>query len=84
MSKAISVELDERLESYIDRVERERGVPAERACAELMLAGYAEIVRHLHQQYITGEITFRQMAKKMGLEYRQLYALLEDLQLPTA
>jgi hypothetical protein len=82
MPKAISVKLDER--SYIDCIEQERSMPAEQACVELMQAGYIEIVRHLHWQYINGEITFRQMAKKMGLEYRQLYTLLEELQLPTA
>jgi hypothetical protein len=38
----------------------------------------------LHRQYLKGEITFRRMAKELGLEYRQLYALLEELNLPLA
>jgi hypothetical protein len=41
-------------------------------------------VRQLHLQYLKGEITFRRMAKELGLEYRQLYALLEELNLPLA
>lgn len=41
-------------------------------------------VRRLHSQYLIGDITFRRMAKELGLEYRQLYALLEELNLPLA
>jgi len=45
---------------------------------------YYQQVRQLHNQYLKGEITFRRMAKELGLEYRQLYALLEELKLPLA
>jgi hypothetical protein len=47
-------------------------------------SGYFERIRQLHRQYLQGEITFRRMAKELGLEYRELYALLEDLKLPVA
>lgn len=52
--------------------------------ANLRRAGYHDLVRRLHRQYLDGEITLRQMAKELGLEYRELYALLEELNLPMA
>jgi len=54
------------------------------ATIDLLRTGYYERVRQLHRQYLHGEITFRRLAKELGLEYRQLYALLEDLKLPVA
>ncbi len=51
---------------------------------DLLRIGYYERVRQLHRQYLHGEITLRRLAKELGLEYRQLYALLEDLKLPVA
>jgi hypothetical protein len=49
-----------------------------------MRAGYHDLVRRLHRQYLDGELTLRSMANELGLEYRELYALLEKLGLPMA
>jgi hypothetical protein len=40
-----------------------------------MRAGYYNIVRHLHQRYLNGDLTLRQMARELGLEYREVYTL---------
>jgi hypothetical protein len=84
MGKAVSVELDERLERFIDHVQQSKHLPPPQISAELMRAGYFDLVRRLHRQCLEGEITMRSMAKELGLEYRELYALLEDLKLPVA
>jgi hypothetical protein len=84
MGKAVSVELDERLERFIDHVQQSKQLPPTQISAELMRAGYHDLVRRLHRQYLDGEITLRAMAKELGLEYRELYALLEDLNLAIA
>ena len=63
---------------------RDKHLPPPQISAELMLAGYHDLVRRLHRQYLDGEITLRAMAKELGLEYRELYALLEELNLAIA
>jgi hypothetical protein len=62
----------------------QKRISPQQATVALLQAGYYERVRQLHRQYLQGEITFRRMAKELGLEYRQLYALLEELNLSLA
>lgn len=54
------------------------------AAGDFLKVEDSQQVRQLHRQYLEGEITFRRMTKELGLEYRQLYALLEELNLPLA
>ena len=84
MASAISIELDDRLQRFIEQIQKNKRVSPGEATIDLLRTGYYERVRQLHRQYLNGEITFRRMAKELGLEYRQLYALLEDLNLPLA
>jgi len=84
MASAISVQLDERLQRFIKQLQKRKRVSPGEAAIDLLQTGYFERVRQLHRQYLAGEITLRRMAKELGLEYRQLYALLEDLKLPVA
>lgn len=83
-AKVISVELDERLERYLHSLQKKRRIPPTQASAELIQAGYYDMVRRLHRQYLSGELTLRRMAAELGLEYRELYALLEELGLAIA
>ena len=39
-------------------------------------------VKELHRRYLGGEFSLRGMAKRLGLSYRDLYAILEELGLP--
>jgi len=84
MTTAISIELDDHLQRFIAYLQKSRRITSRQAAIDLLKAGYYQQVRQLHSQYLMGDITFRRMAKELGLEYRQLYALLEELNLPLA
>jgi triphosphoribosyl-dephospho-CoA synthetase len=84
LGRAVSVELDERLERFVDQAQRSKSRSAPEVSADLMRAGYLDVVRRLHREYLEGQITLRGMAAELGLEYRELYALLEELDLPLA
>ena len=48
------------------------------------LSGATDIayVKELHRRYLNGAFSLRGMAKRLGLSYRDLYAILEELGLP--
>jgi hypothetical protein len=76
--------LDHRVARYLERLQTRRRWSPTEASAALMKVGYDELVRRLHRQYLNGDLTLRQMARELGLEYREVYALLEELNLPMA
>jgi len=84
MATAVSLELDDRLQRFVAYLQKSKRITSREAAHNLLKAGYFLQVRQLHHQYLEGEITFRRMAKELGLEYRQLYGLLEELNLPMA
>ena len=84
MEKSFVVEVDRRLARYLERLQKSRRLSPAEASAELMKVGYYDVVRRLHRQYLKGEITLRHMAKALGLKYRDVYVLLEELKLPMA
>lgn len=45
-------------------------------------ANNAAYVKELHHQYLGGEFSLRGMAKRLGLTYRDVYAILEEFGLP--
>jgi len=76
--------VDDHLQRFISYLQKSRRITSRQAAIDLLKAGYYHQVRQLHGQYLKGDITFRRMAKEPGLEYRQLYALFEELNLPLA
>ncbi len=84
MATAVSIELDEKLQRFFSYLQKSKRITSRQAAIDLLNAGYYQQVRQLHNQYLKGDITFRRMAKELGLEYRQLYALFEELNLPMA
>jgi hypothetical protein len=84
MAQSFSIEVDRRLARYLERLQKSRRLSPGEAGAELMKVGYYDVVRCFHRQYLNGEITLRRMAQELGLEYRDMYALLEELKLPMA
>jgi hypothetical protein len=84
MATAVSIELDEKLQRFFSYLRKSKRITSRQAAINLLNAGYYQQVRQLHSQYLKGDITFRRMAKELGLEYRQLYALFEELNLPMA
>jgi len=84
LGRAVSVELDERLERFVDQAQKSKSRSAPEISVDLMRAGYRDLVQRLHRQYLEGQITLRGVAVELGLEYRELYALMEELGLPLA
>jgi hypothetical protein len=84
MARSVSIELDERLERFVEHMRKSKHLTPPEVSADLMRAGYHDLVRQLHERCLAGEMTLRAMAGELGLEYRELYVLLEELGLPLA
>ena len=81
MAQKVSLAIDGPVLKYIEarrRVHRSRAS----VVRELIQKGYEANLEQLYRQYQNGEITLRNMAAELGLEYRELYALLEEKGLP--
>ena len=78
----VPVTVDRRVEQYIRAIEHEEKQPAEKIVTDLVYTGYVAYVKELHHRYLLGEFSLRGMTKRLGLTYRDLYAILEELALP--
>jgi len=52
--------------------------------SELIDLGFEHRLQQLYQKYEVGEISFGYFAKELGLSIRDLYAALEERELPTS
>ena len=82
MSAQISIVLDDKIVRYAESHNKTRSKPYSELIAEFLNEWYESKLRELHQQYQTGNLTLRAMARQLGLEYRELYDLLEQEGLP--
>jgi hypothetical protein len=83
MSVNVQTILDDRIAKYVNRVQEQRHATEVAVVRELVEGGYEQVVRHLHARYQRGELTFRAMAAELGLSVRELYDLLEQMELST-
>lgn len=82
MAVEIAVPVDDKVSRYVQALaEAERKSYSEVARA-LLEEGYKREIEKLHASYSRGEITLRGMARRLGLNYRELYQLLADKGLP--
>jgi len=82
MSVEIAVPVNERVSRYVQtlvKVERKSYPDVVQALLE---EGYKREIEKLHAGYSRGEITLRGMARRLGLNYRELYQWLADKGLP--
>lgn len=77
MSAKISVVLNERITRYVKAQEEASHKSSSELVADLLNEWYEAKLKHLHQQYLAGDLTLRGMARQLGLEYRELYDLTE-------
>ena len=77
MSARVSVVLNERITRYMKAQEEASHKSSSELVADLLNEWYEAKVRSLHQQYLAGDLTLRGMARQLGLEYRELYDLME-------
>jgi len=82
MAVEIAVPVDEKVSKYVQALaEAERKSYSDVARA-LLEEGYKREIEKLHASYSRGELTLRGMARRLGLNYRELYQLLADRGLP--
>jgi len=83
MAVSVQMVLDDRIAKYIHRVKEEKHTEEAKVVQELVEGGYEQVLRQLHTRYHRGELTFRAVAAQLGIEVRELYALLEQKGLST-
>jgi len=83
MAVTVHTVVDDRIAKYVNRVKAHQYATEATVLRELVERGYDQILRHLHDRYQRGELTFRTVAEELGLSVRELYDLLEQKGLPT-
>ncbi len=74
----ITVPVDERLSRYVEKRAKEENKDQVEMLESLLNEWYERELQRLHESYLAGDITLRGMARRLGLDYRELYQLLED------
>jgi len=77
MSAKVSIVLDDRIARYVKAQETTKNKPPSELVGDLLNEWYEAKLQDLHQQYLVGDLTLRGMARQLGLDYRELYDLME-------
>ena len=78
MSVKVPVVLDNKIALYVKtRQAGDQGKPLGELVADLLREWYEARIEEFYRQYLAGDLTLRGMARRLGLEYRELYDLLE-------
>ena len=83
MAVSVHTVVDDRVAKYVNRVTAQQHATEAAVVRTLVESGYEEVLRHLHERYQRGELTFRAVADELGLSVRELYDLFEQKGLPT-
>ena len=82
MAVEIAVPVDEKVSRYVQALAEAERKSYSDAVRALLEEGYKREIEKLQASYSRGEITLRSMARRLGLNYRELYQLLADKGLP--
>ena len=82
MAVEIAVPVDEKVSRYVQALAEAERKSYSDAVRALLEEGYKREIEKLQASYSRGEITLRSMARRLGLNYRELYELLTDKGLP--
>ena len=82
MTIEIAVPVDEKISKYVQALAQSERESYSNVLRALLEEGYKREIEKLHASYARGEITLRGMARRLGLNYRELYQLLADKGLP--
>ena len=77
MNAQISVVLDDKIIRYVETQQTIQHRPPSELVADLLNEWYESKLQNLHEQYLAGNLTLRGMARQLGLDYRELYDLME-------
>ena len=82
MAVEIAVPVDEKESKYVQTLAEAGRRSYSDVVQALLEEGYKREIEKLHASYTRGEITLRGMARRLGLNYRELYQWLADKELP--
>jgi len=82
MSVKIVVPVREKVFRYMEVIAEKERKSRSDVVQALLEEGYRRKVEEFHEKYSRGEITLREMARRLGLSYRELYQMLADEGLP--
>ncbi len=82
MAVEIAVPVDEKVSKYVQTLAEGGRRSYSDVVRALLEEGYKQEIEKLHTSYSRGEITLRGMARRLGLNYRELYQWLADKDLP--
>lgn len=82
MAKKVTVAIEKEISKYVATIQRQQGKNEETVVAELLREGFEAQVKKHYEEYRQGRISLRHLAKRLGVEYRELYDLLEEQRLP--
>jgi len=73
MTVEIAVPVNERVSRYVQSLAEAERKSYSNVVRALLEKGYNWEIEKLHASYSRGEITLRGMARRLGLNYRELY-----------
>ena len=82
MPQKMTVNISDIVAKYVQHKVQDVKEDENRIIRELLEEGYEAKLGNLYRRYVNGEITFRNIARELGLESRELYQLLEEKHLP--
>jgi len=82
MAVEIAVPVDEKVSKYVQTLAEAGRRSYSDVVQALLEEGYKREIEKLHASYTRGEITLRGMARRLGLNYREMYQWLADKELP--
>jgi len=82
MAVEIAVPVDEKVSKYVQTLAEAGRRSYSDVVQALLEEGYKREIEKLHASYTRGEITLRGMARRLGLNYREMYQWLADKDLP--
>ena len=77
MSAKVSVVLNDKIARYVEVQETASHKSPSELVADLLNEWYEAKLQDLHRQYLAGDLTLRGMARQLGLDYLELYDLME-------
>ena len=77
MSTRVSIMMSDHIARYVESQEASQNKSRSELISDLLNEWYEAELQVRYQQYISGDLTLRGMARHLGLDYRQLYDLME-------
>jgi hypothetical protein len=75
--KSVEVELDERVQQYVEQHSRENNLTLEQTVNDLVNLGFDTLLERHYKRYRHGEISFGRVAQELGITTWELTDVIE-------